>query len=278
LTRKYGKNTWALVTGATDGIGKGMCEALALEGFNIILVSRTLEKLKKVASELQELNKDIKTHVVAYDFSQKKSLDDYKTVLKDVFDQFEVSILVNDVGVTVPTFFHKMNVEEIYDIVSINTMPQTILTKFFLDKVLKTPEKRTAIINLSSSSAAYPARAMSIYTATKAYDDYLSRSLAEDFVGKIDIISIKPYFVATGLSKVTIKDGGLSVITGRQCGEATLDRLGYEKHCAGHWKHELLHAVMTNLIPNFLMNNFMYKRTIKKQEDYERSNAGKKTN
>lgn len=51
LTRRYGSN-WALVTGAGDGIGKAYCHELAKSGYNIILLSRTLENLEKVASEL----------------------------------------------------------------------------------------------------------------------------------------------------------------------------------------------------------------------------------
>lgn len=49
---RYGKNSWAVVTGATDGIGKGLAIALAKRGFNIVLISRTLEKLQTVAKEL----------------------------------------------------------------------------------------------------------------------------------------------------------------------------------------------------------------------------------
>jgi 17beta-estradiol 17-dehydrogenase / very-long-chain 3-oxoacyl-CoA reductase len=49
LSRRYGKNSWVLVTGATEGIGKGFCEEFAKEGFNIILVSRNIEKLKNTS-------------------------------------------------------------------------------------------------------------------------------------------------------------------------------------------------------------------------------------
>ena len=71
LKLRYGKNTWAFVTGATDGIGKGFAEALAREGFNIILVSRTQEKLQKFESELKQINKEIMTHIIVYDFAKK---------------------------------------------------------------------------------------------------------------------------------------------------------------------------------------------------------------
>ena len=48
-TARYGQNSWAVVTGATDGIGKATCMYLANEGFNVVLISRTLSKLETVA-------------------------------------------------------------------------------------------------------------------------------------------------------------------------------------------------------------------------------------
>lgn len=51
--QRYGKDTWAVVTGATDGIGKAMAQELARRGFNLVLVSRSIDKLNSVAKELQ---------------------------------------------------------------------------------------------------------------------------------------------------------------------------------------------------------------------------------
>jgi len=53
LKQKYGDKSWAVVTGASDGIGRGFCEELAKDGLNICLVSRTKEKLDQVAAYLQ---------------------------------------------------------------------------------------------------------------------------------------------------------------------------------------------------------------------------------
>ena len=56
-TERYGENSWAVVTGSTDGIGKACAKYLARQGFNIVLVSRNLEKLNATAKELQEIGK-----------------------------------------------------------------------------------------------------------------------------------------------------------------------------------------------------------------------------
>ena len=54
---KYGKDSWVVITGATDGIGKQLCFDFAALGFKIVLVSRSLDKLKSVASEINEKHK-----------------------------------------------------------------------------------------------------------------------------------------------------------------------------------------------------------------------------
>ena len=277
LKVRYGKDTWALITGAADGIGKGFAEALAREGFNIILVSRTLEKLQKVESEIKLINKEIKTHIIVYDFAKKKSLEEYKKDFKEVFNKFEISILVNNVGVGTSTFFKNMDIEEIYDHVSVNTIPQTLLTKFFLNRVLNY-ERKTAIINLSSASANFPMKALSVYTSTKVFNDFLSRSLYEDFKGNIDILSLKPYFVESNLTKMKSNKDGFFIISSEECAEGTLNQLGYEKEAYGHWKHELYGAMIGLFVPHFIINGVMHRRCLKKQERIDEKNKLEKKN
>lgn len=64
---KYGKDSWVVVTGATDGIGKQLCFDFAEKGFKIVLVSRSLEKLKKVAAEVESKHK-VQTKTIVFDF------------------------------------------------------------------------------------------------------------------------------------------------------------------------------------------------------------------
>ena len=68
LERYGGKGSWGVVTGATDGIGKAAAIYLAREGFNVVLISRTMSKLEQVANELKEeakkRGKEIQTRVI----------------------------------------------------------------------------------------------------------------------------------------------------------------------------------------------------------------------
>jgi len=87
------KGKWALVTGATDGIGKCYCELLAKEGFDILLVSRTLAKLQATASELQTKH-GIKTDIFVADFTKTDFYDKMEEYIKDL----DIGVLVNNVG------------------------------------------------------------------------------------------------------------------------------------------------------------------------------------
>ena len=64
LKRYGGKGTWAVVTGASDGIGAEFCRQLAKDGFNICLISRTMAKLEAVEQELKQIAPDVETMVV----------------------------------------------------------------------------------------------------------------------------------------------------------------------------------------------------------------------
>ena len=87
-TDRYGKDSWAVVTGATDGIGKAAAMELAGEGFNIVLISRTLSKLETVAKEVEEYakktaGKTIHTRVVQLDFTKNFDAATFAKVYAD---------------------------------------------------------------------------------------------------------------------------------------------------------------------------------------------------
>ena len=86
-TSRYGENSWAVVTGSTDGIGKAAAKHLAKLGFNIVLISRTQTKLGAVAEEIektgQEIGVPIRTKIVQYDFTKTYSAEDYAKLYDD---------------------------------------------------------------------------------------------------------------------------------------------------------------------------------------------------
>jgi 17beta-estradiol 17-dehydrogenase / very-long-chain 3-oxoacyl-CoA reductase len=74
-----------VVTGSTDGIGKAYAKELASRNMNLILISRTLEKLEKTKSEILQINPKVEVKVIAMDFSKGKDIfSNIETELKDI--------------------------------------------------------------------------------------------------------------------------------------------------------------------------------------------------
>ncbi|KAJ8126434.1 hypothetical protein O1611_g7202 [Lasiodiplodia mahajangana] len=94
--RKYGgKGTWAVVTGASDGLGKEFATQLAAKGFNLLLVSRTQSKLEAFQNELQSKYPSLQTDILAMDFAAVDNDADYSRLAKRI-DGLNVGILINN--------------------------------------------------------------------------------------------------------------------------------------------------------------------------------------
>jgi len=82
------------VTGASDGLGLAYCHELAARGFNIILLSRNPDKLKKAADSI----KGVKTHIIAQDLSKIYQYQDYERIVKEIPEDMDVGLLINNAG------------------------------------------------------------------------------------------------------------------------------------------------------------------------------------
>ncbi|KAJ5993942.1 hypothetical protein N7451_009666 [Penicillium sp. IBT 35674x] len=119
--RSFGPpGSWAVVTGASDGLGKEFALQLARAKFNIVLVSRTESKLIALGEEITKQFPAVQTKTLAMDFS-KNADEDYAALSKLVSD-LDVSILVNNVGQShsIPVPFAQTPASEMADIITIN--------------------------------------------------------------------------------------------------------------------------------------------------------------
>ena len=103
------KNSYALITGATSGIGLEISKDLARRGFNLILVARTIEKLVQTSNDLiQEFN--IKCDYFSSDLTLIDSPDEIYQFTSQ--KKYDVEILVNNAGYALPKAFHKNSMED----------------------------------------------------------------------------------------------------------------------------------------------------------------------
>jgi 17beta-estradiol 17-dehydrogenase / very-long-chain 3-oxoacyl-CoA reductase len=262
LLNTYGRDSWVMITGATDGIGKAYCEEFARLGFNIILVSRNIEKLKSVATEIKKRNSQIQTFEVAFDFDSHATFKEYEEAFGDLQAKLDISILVNNVGAFTEGNYIDLQPTELDQMINLNIKPQTYLTTIML-KGFCDRKQRSAIINMSSTIAIKPLVIMNYYGATKSFNDFLSRSLSHECrKNNVDILSVKPGFVGTGMNN-QIADG-YYVITPQLCVKGVLRDLGYEDETYGYWSHKIVGWAIEKS-PTFIINMLYANKKVKRE-------------
>ena len=177
LVKRYG-GQWAVVTGASDGIGEQYCYELAKSGFNIILVSRTMDKLERVALILREQYK-VQTRIVQFDFATLNSAERVADLysLLDAHSDLDVAVLANNAGKAHMNFIHDHAIDMCFNMVNLNINAVLFVARYYLARFQKRFQekgKRSAVINVSSISGISPSAKTTIYGATKGFDRIFS--------------------------------------------------------------------------------------------------------
>jgi len=252
---KTGK--WAVVTGATDGIGKEYAMQLARKGMNIVLISRTLSKLEDVAKEIKA-KYPVETKVIAADYTRMDIYDNIRNQLSAM----DIGVLVNNVGMSYeyPEYLHKVpSVEKVLDTLTIiNMQSVNRMTLIVLPGMIE--RKRGVIINISSLSSITNAPFLTAYSATKAYVECFSKSLDLELTGTGVIVQcVLPGFVTTKLSGM--KRSSLTVPNPQQFVKQALATVGVEKRTGGYYSHKLqiyFIEFAENYLPGFMMRHVVY--------------------
>jgi len=156
----------ALVTGASSGIGLEMSRQLASEGYELILVARSEEKLLAIARELGNAK------VIVADLAQPDAP-------RRVFDSAgPVDVLINNAGYGVSGPFAETDLENELEMILVNVSALTALTKLFLRPMLA--RNGGHIVNVASTAAFLPGPLMAVYYATKAYVLSFSEAIADE--------------------------------------------------------------------------------------------------
>jgi len=256
---KHSDDAFAIVTGATDGIGYEYACYFAKKGYNLLLISRNQEKLddcKQKIGDKYPKCKEIRVHQA--DFT---NTDIYTGIKKAVEELPRVEVLVNNVGVSYkyPEYLTKLPGDSwklIDDLVNVNVMSVTRMHQIVLP--LMEANRKGLIINISSFSATYPIPLLSVYGATKTYVDFLTRSLQMEYENKgITIQSVLPAFVSTNMSR--IRKASLMVPKPKDYVEAAMRTVGLETRTYGYPPHKALGFVFDCIIDNLFSPTFNSK-------------------
>ena len=162
----------AVVTGASTGIGYELAKVLAREGYQLLLVARGEARLKKVAEELG------KAEILAVDLGKSGAA----VAVHEAVKGMDVEILVNNAGFGTYGRFLETDVESELEMLQLNMVALTHLTKLFVADLAKRGGGR--ILNVASTAAFQPGPGMACYFATKAYVLSLSEALAHELKSK----------------------------------------------------------------------------------------------
>jgi uncharacterized protein len=194
---------YALITGASGGIGYDLAKMAGADGRNLILVARSAEKLNALAVELRK-NNDTEVVTIAVDLSDEKGVN---ILLDEITSQnLQVDILVNNAGFGDFGDFSKADLSKNMEMIRLNIGALTQLTHAIMQQMLGSGKGR--IMNVASIAAFLPGPGMAVYYASKAYVLSFSEALARELKGSgVTVTALCPgptdtsFATAAGLGK-----------------------------------------------------------------------------
>lgn len=158
----------ALITGASNGIGLEFAKKLNSLGYDLILVARNEEKLNEIKESLKG-----NVEIFSADLSIEENIYNLYDKTKD-----RVDLLINNAGFGVFGKFYETDLKEELNLIDLNVKAYHVLTKLFLQDMVKRDSGR--ILNVASSAAFEPGPLMSSYYASKSYVYNLSMAIYEE--------------------------------------------------------------------------------------------------
>ncbi|RAQ94426.1 SDR family NAD(P)-dependent oxidoreductase [Thermogemmatispora tikiterensis] len=188
----------ALITGASSGIGLAFAQALAARGMQLILVARSEERLRHLASELRERH-GIQAEVIVSDLSREGAATQLARAVRE--RGLNVDLLINNAGFGTYGPFAEQSAEREHEEIMLNVTALVDLTHALLPAMLARGEG--AVINLASLAAFLPIPHMAVYAATKAFVLSFSQALWTEYRRQgLRVLAVCPGPVATNFFAV----------------------------------------------------------------------------
>lgn len=254
--KKYGP--WAMVTGASDGIGRAMAIEIANMGLNLIIVARNHERLEALGNEIQKEYK-VTVKVIAIDLSIINSVKN----LNSQIEEYEIGLFAAIAGFGTSGYFFKANINEELNMIDVNCRSVVEQTYYFANKFVS--NKRGGIILMGSLVGFQGVPFASNYSATKSFIQNFAEGIYFELKPfGVDVLCSAPGPVLSGFgARAKMKMGNSSSPeevakeTILALGEKLTVRPGFLSKFLG-WSLIILPRILRILIMRMIMNNMVH--------------------
>ena len=267
--------SWALVTGASDGIGRAFVDELLERGFNVLLHGRNHDKLERVTTDLAQQYPRRSVDFVVADAS-KSDHPEAAVIEKVKHLPGKLTILVNNVGGVhkKPTFaaVEQTSAEDIDTLINVNNRFPTQLISGLLPTLKQS--QPSLIINCGSASSDVVIPYLAIYSATKAYIHILTRTLKAELLAEAAVQSkpcafeVQGYVIGSTRSAGNTDNIPFITLGARECARGCLAKVGSGRALESpHWRHAAA-AGLIRCIPESMLTGMMFKEVTARNEKF----------
>jgi uncharacterized protein len=166
---------WALVTGASAGIGAALARELAAQGTHLVLSARRKDRLQHLAQEFAAKHK-IKTEVLVADLARSSEREKVFAFTRD--KGIEVELLINNAGFGAYGELVRVETPRLLEMVEVNCAAVVHLTRLYLPEMIR--KKHGDVLIVASTAAFQGVPYLATYAATKGFDLLFAEALAEE--------------------------------------------------------------------------------------------------
>jgi short-subunit dehydrogenase len=250
---KYGD--WALVAGASEGLGAAFAKGLAARGMNLVLLARRLSLLETISTEL-ETKYNIQTVSFQVDLADLDVLDSTLNRLSQ-----PIGLLVYNAAFSPIGYFKDIEAEQLMQIVDVNAKAPLYLVKKLSEAMIT--RKQGGIILMSSLAGQQGSPKIATYAATKAFNTIFSEGLWKELEQEnIDVIASMAGAIRTpGYAQASESKEAPGTLEAEEVAEKTLQALGRTPVVIPGFFNKFAHYIMSRLLGRRQRVNIMYNNT-----------------
>ena len=250
---KYGP--WALIAGASEGLGAAFAMALADRGLHLVLIARRQEKLEALAHQLRSLYKvKVKVH--------SQDLSDFKSV-KKLICQYDktIGLFVYNAAYSPIGYFEDIPEESLGQIIDVNIKTPLLLSKLISTEMIK--RRKGGIVLMSSLAGYQGSPKIATYAASKAFNAVLAEGLWNELKKhNIDVLASCAGAISTpGYKNAQNTKDAPGTLSPKKVAESTLNTLGSGPTAIPGFTNKMAHFFMNRIFPRKWAISIMDKNT-----------------